>query len=177
MFVNGVRTEDAELQWEANTEHNIIGYRVYRPGSLACPESEAMLSLALTCTDFGGPKKAEATYEIAALYRNAEGQVVEGAKATAKLPWPMPVAPNKPEPVEAIKNEDGSVTLTWPKISGAAFYRIYRESTNYASRYDVAPGSENPSYTDTDATVAHSYWVTAVNSNMHESAPVGPVTK
>ena len=177
VFVNGVRTEDAELQWEANTEHNIIGYRVYRPGSLACPESEAMLSLALTCTDFGGPKKAEATYEIAALYRNAEGQVVEGPKATAKLPWPMPVAPNKPEPVEATKNEDGSVTLTWPKISGAAFYRIYRESTNYASRYDVAPGSENPSYTDTDATVAHSYWVTAVNSNMHESAPVGPVTK
>ena len=101
----------------------------------------------------------------------------EGAKATAKLPWPMPLAPNKPEPVEATKNEDGSVTLTWPKISGAAFYRIYRESTNYASRYDVAPGSENPGYTDTDATVAHSYWVTAVNSNMHESAPVGPVTK
>jgi prepilin-type N-terminal cleavage/methylation domain-containing protein len=177
VFVNGVRTEDAELQWEANTEHNIIGYRVYRPGSLACPESEERLSLALTCIDFGGPNKTEATYEIAALYRNAEGQVVEGAKATAKLPWPVPAAPNKPEPVEANKNEDGSVTLTWPKVTGAAFYRIYRESRNYASRYDVAPGSENPSYTDTDATVAHSYWVTAVNSNMHESAPVGPVTK
>jgi hypothetical protein len=177
VFVSGVRTEDAELQWEANTEHNIIGYRVYRPGGLACPASEEMLSLALTCTDVGGPKKTEATYEIAALYRNAEGKVVEGAKATVKLPWPAPAAPAKPEPVEATKNEDGSVTLTWPKVSGAAFYRIYRESTNYASRYDVAPGSENPGYTDTDATVAHSYWVTAVNSNMHESAPVGPVTK
>lgn len=180
VYVAGVKKQVAELEWEANSERNVIGYRVYRPGasptSLACPESTGTLSAALSCIDFASPN-AEATYSLAALYRNANGEVAEGAKATVKLAWPAPAAPNAPTELEAKKNEDGSVTLTWkaPKEGTAvAFYRIYRGSTNYTSRYDTAAAS---SYTDNDAVTTHEYWVTAVSSSMRESAFTGPVSK
>jgi hypothetical protein len=179
VFAGGVRTEDAELQWEANSERNVIGYRVYRPnGSLACPESPSTESLALSCVDLGGPKKTAATYSVAALYHNAKGEVAEGAKATVNLAWPAPAAPNPPTNLKAEKNADGSVTLTWtaPKEGAVAFYRIYRGSTNYTSRYDTASALAT-SYNDSDATTTHEYWVTAVSSTLRESAAVGPVVK
>jgi hypothetical protein len=179
VYVAGVKKKVAELQWEANSERNVIGYRVYRPGSsLACPESVGTLSAALTCVDFGSPNE-EATYSLAALYRNAKGEVAEGAKREVKLAWPGPTAPNPPTELKAKKEPDGSVTLTWkaPKEgTSVAFYRIYRGSTNYTSRYDTASAVENPSYNDSNATTTHEYWVTAVDSSMRESTPVGPVT-
>lgn len=180
VYVSGVKKQVAELEWEANSERNVIGYRVYRPGeALACPESANTLSTAVSCIDFASPQ-AEATYSLAALYRNAKGEVSEGTKATVKLAWPAPAAPNPPTELEAKKNEDGSVTLTWkaPKEGAAvAFYRIYRGSTNYTSRYDTASAIEKPSYTDNNAITTHEYWVSAVSSSMRESTLTGPVSK
>jgi hypothetical protein len=57
-----------------------------------------------------------------------------------------------------------------------AFYRIYRGSTDYTSRYDVTPSGETTTYTDTNATVTHTYWVTAASSSLTESPFLGPVS-
>jgi hypothetical protein len=66
--------------------------------------------------------------------------------------------------------------LKWeaPKSGTApSFYRIYRGSTDYTSRYGETTSTE---YKDTDATSTHAYWVTAVSSNLTESTFLGPVT-
>jgi hypothetical protein len=197
--VAGAPTEVTELQWRANAERNVIGYRVYRPANpprpreLACPASPATLSTALTCIDFSPPKPTDTnlTYEVAALYRKAnpagEGlssEVSESPAGSFTLAGgnPPPAGPNEPGgPLTLVPNPtDGSVKLSWSAPTGGtavAFYRIYRGSTNYTSRYDVTGSGTTTTYTDTDTVSgAHSYWVTAVSSNLTESKALGPVT-
>jgi Tfp pilus assembly protein PilV len=190
--VSGTAKKVVELKWQANAERNVIGYRVYRPNGagteLACPETLATLSLAVSCIDFSPPASTAANlkYEVVALYRKAEGETLsteisQGAAAsfTPAGGEPPPAGPNVPEaPLTLVHNADGSVTLSWsvPKAGTAvSFYRIYRGSTNYNSRYDVTGSGSTTTYTDTDAVTAHNYWVTAVSSSLTESAFLGPV--
>jgi type II secretory pathway pseudopilin PulG len=189
--VAGNQTRVVELQWHANSERNVVGYRVYGPGGLVCPRNAAgepsmtTLSLSLSCIDLHAPayNATNISYEVAALYHEAEAKeelstnIAESARAVLNVPSGEPVWPSAPAPLSATKNEDGSVTLTWPKVEGAAFYRIYRGSTEYTSRYGTAPQAGIPEFVDTDATAAHEYWVTAVSSNLAESSPSKPVTK
>jgi Tfp pilus assembly protein PilV len=176
----GVRTKVVELQWQANTERNVVGYRVYSPsGQRVCPASEATLSVAVTCLDFSPPSPASPnlTYSAVALYRDAGGVVRQGPAGTFTVLGGPPPAPNPPSKLELAKNPDGSVTLTWSAPTGGpgiSFYRIYRGSTDYTSRYDVATVPAT-TYTDTDAVIPHNYWVTAVDANLTESTPLGPV--
>ncbi len=179
VFKSGVATEVAEFQWKANTERNVLGYRVLGPKKeLICPESLEVLSTATSCIDFSllAEKPSERTYSVVALYRNASETVLESPVGTIKITRAASTAPNAPTKLVLAKNEDGSVTLKWTAPSGTApsFYRIYRGSTNYTSRYDETTSTE---YKDTDATTTHEYWVTAVGSHLTESSPpLGPVT-
>jgi Tfp pilus assembly protein PilV len=186
VYVSGQRDKVIELKWEANTELNVIGYRVYKPGpSLACPESSATLSLETTCTDFKPSSTGSSnTYTLVALYRNTSGEVTEGTSTTFTVTYPPAAAPNPPASL-SLSSESGALTLSWPFSTGgtgAIFYRVYRTSTaatkpEYADRYAIAyPGSEAPAtYTDRSSTSKHKYWVTSVNSNLTESEPTGPV--
>jgi type II secretory pathway pseudopilin PulG len=180
--VSGTPTKVVELQWQANAERNVIGYRVFNPsGALVCPASEATLSIALSCIDFNPPSPAASnlTYSAVALYRNASGVVQQGPAGTFKVVGGPPEAPKAPTALSLVHNADGSVTLKWSAPSGGpavTFYRIYRGSTNYTGRYDVATTGVEPSYIDDDAAVAHTYWVTAVDANLTESTFLGPVT-
>jgi type II secretory pathway pseudopilin PulG len=184
--VAGTPKKVAELKWQANAECNVIGYRVYNPSKeLPCENS----AKTVTCIDFKPPATTapNLTYEVMALYRKAEGEalskeVSQGPPGTLTLAGgePPPPGPNVPEgPLTLVRNSNGSVTLNWsaPKSGGPAvsFYRIYRESTNYTSRYDVAPEGTT-TYTDTNAATTHSYWVTAVRSSLTESPFLGPVS-
>jgi Tfp pilus assembly protein PilV len=192
VYVAGVARKVIEFKWQANSEKNVIGYRVYHvPGAsesqrLVCPESESTLSLALTCIDFSPPKTTSPnlTYELVALYHKPSGEVIgeeigQGAAAKVEVAGEPPtlVAPGAPGSLTATKNADGSVTLTWPAVSGASYYRVYRETTNYTGRYGLVTSGTTTSFTDSDATSTHAYWVTAVNSKLMESAFVGPVEK
>ena len=87
--------------------------------------------------------------------------------------------PAAPTELKATKNEDGSVTLKWPKVAGASFYRVYRGSTDYTSRCAVVsqPSGEKAEFTDTEATAEHKDWVTTVSSTLTESPYLGPVIK
>lgn len=180
LYRNGSRTEVAELQWEADPERNVIGYRVSGPGKeLVCPASLETLSTATSCIDFGfSGEPTERSYTVAALYRNAsEEAVTEGTPASVTVTRSTSTAPHPPTNLVATKNADGSVTLKWTApTSGTApaFYRIYRESTNYTSRYGTTTLTE---FTDSEAEGVHEYWVTAVSSNLAESTFLGPVSQ
>lgn len=185
IYSSGVKQRVVELQWTASSERNVIGYRVYNPSKhLVCPSSEATLSVATSCIDFSPPlpSVSSLSYSVFALYRDAKGAVQQGTEATIAVGGEPLIKPFAPVKLELTKNADGSVTLTWPvSVSPPAvsFYRIYRGSTNYTGRYDVAAAPVSGStdtYTDTDAEITHSYWVTAVTENLTESAFLGPVT-
>jgi type II secretory pathway pseudopilin PulG len=180
VYQNGVPTEVAEFQWKANSERNVIGYRVLGPKKeLICPESLETLSTATSCID-PATKPPEGTYSVAALYRNyaeANEPIQEGSPGTVTITRAASSAPNAPTKLSLTENTDGSVTLKWeaPKSGTApSFYRIYRGSTSYTSRYSETTSTE---FKDTDATTTHEYWVTAVSSNLVESSPaLGPVS-
>jgi hypothetical protein len=57
-----------------------------------------------------------------------------------------------------------------------SFYRIYRGSTNYTGRYAITGSAIATTFTDTEASTAHEYWVTAVGEHLTESAFTGPVS-
>lgn len=179
VYNSGVATEVGELQWKADSERDVIGYRVYGPSKeLVCPESSETLSTATSCIDFKLPagKPAERAYSVVALYRNATEEVKESSPSAVTIKQSESTAPNSPTNLVLTKNEDGSVTLKWTAPTGGAevwFYRIYRGSTNYTSRYGE---TTETTFKDTDAITTHEYWVTAVGRHLTESSFRGPVT-
>jgi hypothetical protein len=141
---------------------------------------------ATSCTDLNllAEKPSERAYSVVALYRNASEEVQQSAAGAITITRAESTTPNAPTKLSLTKNADGSVTLKWeaPKTgSTPSFYRIYRGSTNYTSRYGETTSTE---FNDSDATTTHEYWVTAVGSHLTEwtawtsqSAPfLGPVT-
>lgn len=179
VYSSGTATEVGELQWKANSERDVIGYRVYGPAKeLICPESSETLSTATSCIDFDllATKPSERAYSVMALYRNAAEEVKESSSGTVTLKRSESTAPNPPTNLVLTKNEDGSVTLKWTAPAGGAevwFYRIYRGSKNYTSRYGE---TTEITFRDTDAVTTHEYWVTAVGRHLTESTFLGPVT-
>jgi prepilin-type N-terminal cleavage/methylation domain-containing protein len=87
--------------------------------------------------------------------------------------------PSPPTGLAGTANADGSKTLTWTAPASGnpvAFYRIYRDGVEYTQRYDVT-GDATPSYDDPSGDgIQHSYYITAVSTNLAESSYVGPVT-
>ena len=187
--VAGTAKKVVELEWQANSERNIIGYRAYNPSKeLVCPATASILSLSLSCIDFNPPSTTAAnlTYTVVALYRKAEGEtlsetVSESPAGSFKVTGgePPPAGPNVPgSPLTLVRNADGTVTLKWSAPTGGtavSFYRIYRDGTNYDDRYDFTANASTTTYTDDDAVGERSYWVTAVSSTLTESPFLGPV--
>jgi Tfp pilus assembly protein PilV len=184
IYVSGLATKVVELQWKANTERNVIGYRVYNPlKQLACPSASSTLSLTTSCIVFPPPTPSEGSYTVVALYRNAKNEVAEGPATSLSALQATSTAAKEPTKLVATKEAEETVKLTWISPAGSvAFYRIYRaprgtygaSPPNYTSRYDV---STSATYTDTNATSENEYWVTAVSSTLTESKFLGPVTK
>jgi prepilin-type N-terminal cleavage/methylation domain-containing protein len=170
--------EVVELQWTANKERNVIGYRVFSPSStLVCPEGVSTLSVALTCVDYSPPAQSATnlTYSVVALYRGAEGVLLQGPAGTLAVRGGA--APEPPTGLTLTPNANGSLTLRWTASSSPeiTFYRIYRGSTNYESRYAITAGNTTE-FTDDEASSEHTYWVTAVNASLTESSFLGPMT-
>src|SRR3954454_15005447 len=79
----GTSTSVAEFDWLPNSERNVLGYRVYRPGgSLACPGNASTFDLTSSCIDFA---PVDGSYSVVALYRKASGTLLEGPARTVTV--------------------------------------------------------------------------------------------
>jgi prepilin-type N-terminal cleavage/methylation domain-containing protein len=177
VYKGGTETEVGELQWKADSERDVIGYRVYAGNELICPAILETLRTATSCTDFTfSNKPSTRAYSVVALYRNATEEVTESPPGKYTISERTP--PKPPTSLLAITNSDGSVTLKWTApTSGTtpSFYRIYRGSKEYTSRYGTTLASEceaECSFTDSEPEATNEYWVTAVSPNLVESEPV-----
>jgi Tfp pilus assembly protein PilV len=199
LMANGSPTTAAEFQWNSNPELNIVGYRIYNPsGTEICQTSNstsnstcganAYCVSATQCIDLSPPSTGapNRTYKIKALYYDANNVLQEGTATSVTLASGVPSPPPPPASLTVTKNLDGSATLSWPVSSGGTavnFYRVYRDGDDYRDRYDSVSASSCTTvctYTDTNRTTGHSYYVTAVGgtslgSDMAESQATGPV--
>jgi hypothetical protein len=182
----GRNNQVVEIAWQANPEHDIVGYQVYRrltsggAATLVCP-----LTQQTSCQDQSPPNQATLYYYVVALDRdNAGGQRLGalGDEATV-MQTDQPPFP----PTNLLASTSGGTTiLRWTAASPVdpdtgdtlGFYRIYRDGSAYANRYDRTGTGDDLTYTDTQTDgVPHTYYVTAVDSQLAESPLLGPVTK
>jgi Tfp pilus assembly protein PilV len=201
-MVSGQPTTVADIQWNPNSELNVIGYRVYSPsGTMICQTSttsfssncgaNAWCSGPTACVDLNPPSTnaSNLTYSVRALYYDSNNNLQAGTATSVTLASGTP-SPPPPVPVVSlgvVTQPDNTGVITWtPPVGGTpvSFYRIYRDGDNYTDRYDTVAASTcsvTCTYHDTGRTSGHSYYVTAVGgttagADMAESQATGPVT-
>jgi prepilin-type N-terminal cleavage/methylation domain-containing protein len=166
-----------DLEWSANVERDVLGYRVYRTDGaatkLVCGKPNEPLN-ATSCTDDNAPATGTIEYRVYAVdlvdLASSNSAQREGAASTVLTltgTGTQPVAPTN----LAVSIVNGLASLTWtaPASGAPAFYRIYRDGQLLANRI-ARTATNDPFYTDTTwGGVTHTYRVSAVSSAYNES--------
>lgn len=174
-----------EIEWTANSERDIIGYKVFRvsPGPLVqiCP-----LTTETSCADPAPPDAPLVQYVVYAYDRDTAGVEREGDVSDTLDVTKDNQAPFPPTSLSGEAAADGTVTLRWSRPAPAdpdtgdtiAFYRIYRDGQAIGDRYERWYDTRDlPEWQDTQTGgTKHSYSVTAVDTHFGESTFLGPVS-
>jgi hypothetical protein len=118
-----------------------------------------------------------------AVDHDANGNLREGATSAPHAVTLTNNAPAAPGTLTA-SGQDDTVVLNWAASAGdpdagdrVDFYRIYRDGTAYANRYDRTGTGSELTYTDTQTDgQQHTYRVVAVDTQLAESALSNGVT-
>ena len=182
-----------DIEWLANPERDIVGYRVYRRFgsgtdtliSVVCPPTSSATSAPTktACYDPSPPNDPSVVYTVKALDKDTSGATREGPASDPATVTQTNTAPNPPTSLVATLPSGGGATLTWtaaspldPDGGPIAFYRIYRDGQAYVNRFDRTGSGTALTWTDPKGNSSHSYSVTAVDPQLAESTIVGPVT-
>lgn len=178
-----------DFEWAPNRERDLVGYRVYRrPASgdpvQVCPATAGATTTATRCQAGAQPGDPQLYYYAVAVDRSAAGVLREGAASALATVNSTNTAPLAPSGLVA-STSGSAVVLSWTASPGdpdpgdsVAYYRIYRDGTAYADRYDRTGTATELSYTDVDSNgVTHTYRVVAVDTQLGESAFSEAVTR
>ena len=179
-----------EMQWSRNIEPDVTGYRVYRKlatGWALVPGCDyATVPTQSECRDMNPPAGATIDYYVVALDEDPfGGSPREGTPSDTLTAVRANTQPNQAPSLTA--TQDGEdVVLTWPDAPAASpaysgspvsFYRVYRDGTLIGKRVARTGQESLTSYRDVGAAAgAHTYYVSTVDENFSESAPLGPVS-
>jgi prepilin-type N-terminal cleavage/methylation domain-containing protein len=165
-----------DLQWSANNERDISGYRVFQvalAGQTSDREVCAVGPERTSCYD-SQPPAGTVQYYVTAydVARQTQSQRLSVAETANQAPTP-------PGQLTA-GYADGLPKLQWTAATDPdgtiQFYRIYRSGASPSDRLDSTSGAQLTYIDRLSANGANSYWVTAVDDKFRESVPVGPVT-
>jgi fibronectin type 3 domain-containing protein len=132
-------------------------YKTYRSTSADGTYSQVGTPASSPYTDTGLSSNTIYFYKVSAI--NSGG---EGAKSTAVSVTTIPAVPTE---VSSVASSPGSITVSWPVVSGVTT-KVYRCDSSSGS-YDQIGTSTGSSYTDTGLPVNTTYYykVSAANSN------------
>lgn len=175
-----------EVHWSPALERDVEGFRVERRVGGGAWTTVCVAVQQTSCSDDDPPAPSLLTpleYAVSGLDRDPSGAQRRGDRsAPVPVPATTPAVPAAPGALQATLGGAG-VQLTWsapPGPVGVDHYNVYRDGTALANRLDSVwvPAGQPLAYTDTrTGGQLHGYWVTAVNGNLGESAPVGPVQR
>ena len=179
-----------EAEWAANKELDVIGYKLYRsenggPAQLACP-----LTAETWCIDTAPPQQngqsvqGTLAYWVVAVDRDPTDADRDGARSAQIEVNIANRPPNPPGNLRVNKDGNGNTDLTWvapgtddPDTGDRIHsYRIYRDGTAVSNRHNRVDGTETYVRDPRTWDEVHTYWITAVDTHMQESATVGPVS-
>jgi prepilin-type N-terminal cleavage/methylation domain-containing protein len=168
-----------DLQWKANPERDIVGYRVFRQEAGAPHPVEVgscSLTIETSCFDSDPPVGGAYDYYAVAVDRDpSTGNLRDGpAGDLVTIDVPSGNQQTTAPPTVYVTTSDGLPQITWSEADdpdGIRFYRIYRNGTTYAHRYDQSDGV-TLSFTDTNpGSTGDTYYVSAVDRLFNESEP------
>jgi prepilin-type N-terminal cleavage/methylation domain-containing protein len=182
-----------EIQWARNDEPDIKGYRVYR-GDLIDLTSDTIVPGCdfpadpgvTECRDLNPPAGLATRYYVKALDEDpSDGSLREGGASAVIIAVQASTQPNQPPTLTATPDGE-DVVLNWdpapaPSLpypgSDVIFYRVYRDGKALGDRVARTSQDVLTSFRDSGgATGSHTYYVTSVDENFSESAPLGPVS-
>jgi prepilin-type N-terminal cleavage/methylation domain-containing protein len=184
-----------EVQWARNDEPDIKGYRVYygpvSSTATVVPGCDFPADPAVTeCRDLNPPAGASIDYFVRAIDEDpSSGALRVGAASDLLTAVRASTQPEQPPILSAAPDGD-DVVLSWDPApaptpgytgDGVIFYRVYRDGKALGDR--IARTSQDMLTTFRDVggatggpTGGHTYYVTSVDENFSESAPLGPVS-
>jgi prepilin-type N-terminal cleavage/methylation domain-containing protein len=171
-----------EAEWLANRERDVVGYRLFRDGAAV---ASCSFTTQTQCQDTAPPSSPLLTYTVKALDRDPSGNLREGLTSLPVTVTTLNTQPNPPTDLTASTDSQGDTVLEWeapdpddPNFGDSiAFYRIYRDGTTVSDRIDRTGLGTEVTWTDArSAGESHTYYVTAVDTQLAESTPVGPVS-
>jgi prepilin-type N-terminal cleavage/methylation domain-containing protein len=180
-----------EIQWARNLEPDVTGYRVYREvGTSDHIVCDFTLQPTKTeCQDLSPPSTGvPLEYYVVAYDKDPfTGDPRAGDDSDPHLfPNKATTRPNQAPSLNASVDGD-TVVLDWddapaasPNYTGSAviFYRIYRGGTALGNRIARTTQDNPTSFRDFGAAgKGHTYWISTVDENFSESAPLGPVSE
>jgi hypothetical protein len=183
-FAGGRNGAVVEFEWAPSAERDLQGYRVYRSPAEGGNEVCA-LTLKTSCQDTNPPASSSLHYYLVAVDKTDAGVLRDGDKSGTITVTESNDPPFPPTNL-SLSTSNGDTTLTWSASPGdpnfllqgdkVDYYRIYRDGTAVANRYDRTGDGTVLSWTDTATDGAtHTYWVVAVDTQLAESTKLGPV--
>jgi prepilin-type N-terminal cleavage/methylation domain-containing protein len=180
-----------EIQWARNDEPDIRGYRVYygpvSDTATVVPGCDFPGDPGVTeCRDLNPPSGASIDYFVRALDEDpSDGSLRAGSASDVLTAFRASTQPEQPPSLTATADGD-DVVLSWDQAPAPSspytgdeviFYRVYRDGTAIADRVARTSQDVLTSFRDNGgATAGHTYYVTTVDANFSESAPLGPVS-
>ena len=137
---------DGSLTLNWDTVDGAGHYKVYRGDTSDNITLAADNVTENTYTDMGLTNGQAYHYQVSAVNRGG----IEGPRSSIVQGIPLPDAPSKPANLMSQPNNQ-EITLTWDMVTGASYYRVYRDNSQVANNITVN------TYTDTGLTNGTSY--------------------
>ncbi len=167
LAASAVSASQINLTWNASTDNvGVVGYRIYRNGSLAATASGTSYS------DTGLSASTTYTYNVAAYDAAGNASAQSSSASATTLGGADTQAPTVPAGLAATAVSASQINLTWSASTdnvGVVGYRVYRNGS-------LAASVGGTSYSDTglSASTTYTYKVAAYDAAGNASAQSSP---
>lgn len=160
---------EAQLSWDANTESDLAGYRVYRRYENGQFSTPLATTTSTSYTDTPPPTGSTYYYEVRAFDKAGNESAGSADQGFTSVDTTAPAAPNELE----VRGYEQHVSLDWYGSSNGHWHKVYRATSPNGPFTRIADVTSGNYYNDTTAVAETVYYyrVTALDLAGNESEP------